>query len=93
MLKKPITAFQRLAKRIYKDLGLDIDTTSFRRTYAGKWLKKGGAFSWTCRLKGNRIIEVGSCWSASELLKRKSPLTMNMDGYEIEIFSEQREKK
>lgn len=91
-LKYIMTVFQRLAKRIYKDLGVDLDTTSFRRTYAGKWLKAGGAFSWTCRLKENGLVEVGSCWSASELLRSRTPLTMSRDGMEIEIFPEREEK-
>ena len=52
-----MTVFYKLAKRLRKDLGLEVDPASFRRTYAGKWLKAGGAFSWTCRLKDNGIVE------------------------------------
>ena len=42
-----MTTFERLAQRLKNDLGLDVDVSSFKRTYASKWMKSDGAFVWT----------------------------------------------
>lgn len=83
-----MTTFERLAQRLKKDLGLDVDVSSFKRTYASKWMKLDGAFVWTVNLKSNRIKNVGSCQTATQLVNSKAPLTMNHSEHwhEIEIF-------
>lgn len=83
-----MTTFERLAQRLKNNLGLDVDVSSFKRTYASKWMKSDGAFVWTCKLKNNSITEVGSSETATNLIKSKSSLTMNHieNWNEIEIF-------
>jgi len=63
--------FDRLKKRIKRDLGLEL--SNFRRTYAGKHQKGSGAFVWTASdLKTDKTY--GSGESATTLVNRTEPL-------------------
>lgn len=66
-----MTTFERLAIRIEKDCGLKL--TDFRRTYVVYWQKSNGAYVWTARVKDS-TKEIGSCETATDLLKSKTPL-------------------
>ena len=35
---------ERLAKKIYKELGIECDPNTFRRTYAGYWQRSQGTW-------------------------------------------------
>lgn len=59
--------FVRLADKIQNDLGVVCMKESFRRTYAGYWQRRAGAWSWEGVTEDGRRI--GSIWSVSELLK------------------------
>lgn len=59
--------FVRLADKIQNDLGIACMKDSLRRTYAGYWQRKAGAWSWEGVTEDGRRI--GSIWSVSELLK------------------------
>jgi hypothetical protein len=76
---------ERLAAKIKKELNIECDATTFRRTYAGYWQRRSGAFSWTMQTRELRVI--GSCERASECVKRKYKLIIDCD----EIFIENRE--
>ena len=60
----------RLAKKIKRDLNIECDPETFRRTYAGYWQKGLGAYLWTMRTKST-FIDVGSGEPASECVKSK----------------------
>ena len=74
----------KLAEKIKRDLGIDCDTETFERTYAGKNQKAIGAWVWTM-MSGIRLI--GSVEPASKLIKSKYYLSI----YEKtgEIFGEE----
>jgi len=67
-----MTTFERLAKRIEKDTGVKLHR--FRRTYAGHWQKSNGNWVWGAYEIDNEANDVGSCYSATDLLKSKKPL-------------------
>ena len=72
----------RLAAKIERDLGIRCLPDTFRRTYAGYWMKTQGAFAWEMDCVGGGTV--GSMWPASVLLKAGKPLTF--DPREGEIF-------
>ena len=78
MISRRPTTFARLQKRIENELG--IRAGRFKRTYAGRWMESQGAFKWTAIV--DDIHEIGSMYTATELLKAKC-LCINPDG---EIF-------
>lgn len=61
------TIFERLAIKIKNDL--DIDAVNFRRTYVGYWQRAQGSWVWVCNEKDNSVKDIGSVYSATELLK------------------------
>jgi hypothetical protein len=66
-----MTTFEKLAIRIERDCGIQL--VNFRRTYVGFWQKGNGAYVWTANYKDS-VHEVGSCETATDLLKSKAPL-------------------
>jgi len=83
-----MTVFEKLSKKIKEDLNIDVLTSSLRRTYAGYWERKSGAFVWYGNVVGYPSLKIGSCESATELLKAKK-LVINNNGFnEIEICSD-----
>ena len=46
---------ERLAAKIKKELNIECDATTFRRT-SGYWQKRSGAFLWTMQTKGLWVI-------------------------------------
>lgn len=59
--------FVRLTDKIQNDLGVVCVKDGFRRTYAGYWQRRAGAWSWEGVTEDGRRI--GSIWTVSELLK------------------------
>ena len=78
-----MTKFQRLAMRIKESFGYVLN--DFKRTYAGKNMKAGGAFVWEAKLG---VYTVGSCWTVTELLKAKEITKRDCGFNEIELFPE-----
>jgi hypothetical protein len=74
-----LTTFERLAKRIKKDLGIDL--INFRRTYAGHHQKSAGNWIWGAYNAENAADDIGSCYSATELLKSKKKLILYEPGF------------
>ena len=77
---------KRLAEKIWSELGIRCDPDTFCRTYAGRYQKASGAWTWIMT-EENGIRDVGSCWIASECVKRKYRLSLGEYG---EIFPEER---
>lgn len=59
-----------LAKRIKKEFGIEVVPT-IHRIYAGRHQKADGAWSWFMMRKDNGIGDVGSQWTAKEIMKWK----------------------
>lgn len=78
-----MTLAERLSKKIKRDIGIECVPCTFRRTYAGYWQKRAGAFVWEMNVKGFSY-EIGSTQPASELVKRGCKLEMKGN----EIFGE-----
>lgn len=74
-----MTTFERLAKRIKKDTGIEL--INFRRTYAGHWQKSNGNWIWGAQDAENYANDIGSCYSATELLKSKKKLILYSAGF------------
>lgn len=74
-----MTVFERLQKRIEKDTGVKL--INFRRTYAGHWQKSQGGWIWGAYNAENSADDIGSCYSATELLKSKKPLLLITPGF------------
>ena len=81
---------ERLAKKIYEQLGIDCDTETFVRTYAGRHQKTAGAPLWLMRPKNNSAVIIGSTLPASYLVKKDIPLSAETrdHGTFIEIFDD-----
>ena len=72
----------RLSKKIYNELGLKVFPIIFR-TYAGRNLKRGGAFVWMMYLEDGR--EVGSISKVSDFFKKDVELYVDTNWNDIEI--------
>lgn len=75
---------EKLARKIDKEIGIKCNPETFRRTYAGYWMKTQGAFVWEMEsVEGGTI---GSMYPASELVKASVHLTY--DEQECEIWAD-----
>lgn len=79
----------KLCKKIQEDIGIICDPETFRRTYAGCWMRSNGAWVWEMEIEGSHR-SVGSIEPASELVKKKYRLTIDRDN---EIFAELRKER
>lgn len=75
---------EKLSAKIEQELGIQCNPETFRRTYAGRHQKAAGAWVWLMSEKDG-IHDVGSCWPASECVKKKYSLSLGKYG---EIFPE-----
>ena len=80
MIRRSVSTFAKLQKKIFDELG--IRAGRFKRTYAGHWQRKQGAFVWEAITDKGTII--GSIETASELIKAKHLMIAPEEG---EIFS------
>lgn len=83
-----MTTFEKLAKRIEKELNIEVDTSSLHRTYANYWLRAAGAFVWEGNVLGYSTLKIGSCESATTLLKAKTIGIVGERFNEIEICTD-----
>lgn len=70
-----MTTFEKLQARIEKDTGIKL--VNFRRIYAGHWQRSNGSWLWGAYDAENSAHDVGSCYTATELLKSKKPLVLS----------------
>lgn len=85
-----MTVFEKLARRIKDDLGLEVRPDSLQRTYHGCWQLKAGGYSWIGYLNSERPILIGSCDTASDCVNKRYKLEMLEKNFntEIKIFAE-----
>jgi hypothetical protein len=76
--------FDKLATRIGKEFGLKL--VDFKRLYPGYWQRSSGAWVWCAHFE-NSILEVGSIYSATEIIKAKR-ISKCMLKNDIEIYIE-----
>jgi len=74
-----MTTFEKLQARILKDLGIEI--TPPKRTYVGYWQRANGNWVWQSSYKDSPEKDIGSCFTATELLRSKTPLQLYSHGY------------
>ena len=72
----------RLLKRLRNELDLHIsESAKIQRTYAGRYQKSAGAFSWYVDDSDlNRMGHIGSAETVGELLKAKKYTTYTLGG-------------
>lgn len=83
-----MTTFEKLAKRIEEELNIEVNISSLHRTYANYWLRCAGAFVWEGNVLGYPTLRIGSCESATTLLKARKIGIVGEHFNEIEICSE-----
>ena len=62
----------KLAAKIARDLGIECDVTTFKRTYASSWGLRCGAWSWVMKTEDGD--EVGSCYTVTECCRKDKKL-------------------
>lgn len=77
---------EKLTEKIEKELGIQCDQNTFRRTYAGYWQRRLGAFVWVMGTIDG--YQVGSIERVSDLVNNSVRLVY--DQKEGEIFGEQK---
>lgn len=77
MPSKQITA---LTQRIKEEFNIDTDPSTFRRTYAGHWLRSGGAFTWTINTL-NGIGCIGGFEPIKKYITKKNKLSISCDNF------------
>ena len=76
---------ERLVKRIFRDLHIECDPTTFRRIARGYWQKRAGQWAWQMQTVDYKKT-LGSIDTVTEILRSKSPLVLfNTWGSCIEI--------
>ena len=73
----------KLAIKIKTELNIDVFLIIFR-TYAGKWLKAGAAFTWFMYMDNTGII--GGCSNASKYIKKNSRLELYTGDNDLELM-------
>jgi hypothetical protein len=65
-----MTKIEKFAVRVFKEHDVKLDTSTFRRVYAGYWQRANGAWSWSMTEVVDRgTSTVGSQWPLTVLLK------------------------
>lgn len=79
----------RLADRLKEEFDINADPYTFRRTYAGKWLKASGAYTWTM-LGTNGISTIGGFEPISKYVIKKNKLQVaieNFHNYTVDVIT------
>lgn len=76
----PSKQVMALTQRIKDEFGIAIDPNTFRRTYAGHWLRAGGAFTWTINTI-NGLGCVGGFEPIKKYVTKKNKLSISCDGF------------
>lgn len=77
-----------LCKLLKEQFNWTADPQSFERTYAGRVLKSGGAFSWllTVTDKNNYTFVIGSCYPLKAFARKDTILEFSLSWGDTEIF-------
>lgn len=80
-----LSLYEKLVKRINSELRIPV--TKIERVYRGYWTKSAGCWSWVgFDVNGYEIV--GSVYTATELLKSKKIVALNVGYGDKEIFPE-----
>lgn len=82
-----MTKRERLAERIKRDLGYEIEPSTWRTTHAGYWQRASGACSSIVQLRDG-LFELMFFEPASEYLRRDRRLETFFDCYDIHVYAE-----
>lgn len=83
MVSKNVKA---LAERIKKEFGFEVLPESFKRTYAGHWLRSAGAYSWTMETAGG-LTTIGGCEPISKYVVKRNVLEIGQRYlFDFELF-------
>lgn len=86
MVSKNVKA---LAERIKKEFGFEVLPESFKRTYAGHWLRSAGAYSWTMETAGG-LTTIGGCEPISKYVVKRNILEIEkryLFDFELFVYS------
>ena len=76
---------ERLVARIYRDIQLMCNPSTFRRTHRGYWQKRAGAWAWEMKTSDDKYL-VGSVDTLTDILKSKTKLVVfEQHGLYLEI--------
>jgi hypothetical protein len=64
-----MNVWEKLSKRVANELGINL--CDFERLYPGYWQRKSGAWSWRAKCDLDGFKDIGSTFSARELLRAK----------------------
>jgi hypothetical protein len=85
-----MTTFENLAIRIKLDTGLDLG--NFRRLRPGYWQRSQGAWKWSANQiidgKISNALDIGSQWSATDLLKQEARLVIYISLFRVHGMDE-----
>lgn len=93
MKKQPSKLVLQLTEKIEKDIGLHCNPNTFKRTGAGHWQLKSGAYSWSIKTfeEGNHTLDVFSCDTVTECVRRDRKLELvSHNLYECVIYAEKK---
>ena len=85
MVSKNVKA---LADRIKKEFGFEAMPETFRRTYAGYWSRRAGAYSWTMQTKN--LTTIGGCEPVSKYIVKRNLLEIEkrfLFDFELFVYS------
>ena len=66
---------ERLVKRIFRDLHIECDPTTFHKIQRGYWQKRAGQWAWEMKTIDHSKT-LGSIDTVTEILRSKSPLVL-----------------
>lgn len=76
-----------LAERIKKEFGFEVIPESFKRTYAGHWLRSAGVYSWTMETAGG-LTTIGGCEPISKYVVKRNILEIEKRYlFDFELFA------
>lgn len=70
---KRMKPFDKLAKRLKDDLGIEVEEGSLKRTYAGRNMLSAGGWSWVGTQKGSPMT-IGSIDTVANCISKKNKL-------------------
>ncbi len=76
--------WDKIKDRLKEQHGIIVED-DYTRSYAGRHMKAGGAFVWWTLVKGT-VVDIGSQWSMTKLLRDKGKWIINEHDLEKSIY-------
>jgi len=70
-----------LAQRITDEFGIYADPNTFQRTYAGHWLRAGGAYTWIMRGTKDSVYTIGGFEPIRKYIVKRNKLQMQVEHF------------